>query len=201
MLTRIIFFIAVATSIIIVILLSLFSPVPNYDPPESLFSFSLYVQQTHIPSSSYSSRRSTHHTARSHRGGGGGGGGALIFRRTLTEGPKHNSRIVGKAEGFIIPHEDFANSDFNVVYLTLETPEYTGSVSIRSRDMAHKMEEVMEVVGGTGAFAFARGIAMFARIDHDDDDGDGDGDDNEDVNTYRVKLLLRFPHTSHVNPQ
>ncbi|AED94843.1 Disease resistance-responsive (dirigent-like protein) family protein [Arabidopsis thaliana] len=124
--------------------------------------------------------------------GRGGGKGALIFRRTLTEGPENNSRIVGKAEGFIIPHEDFANSDFNVIYLTLETPEYTGSVSIRSRDMTHKLKEVMEVVGGTGAFAFARGIAMFNEIDDHEE---------EAVTTYRVKLLLRFPHTSHVDPQ
>ncbi|CAA7041685.1 unnamed protein product [Microthlaspi erraticum] len=186
--TRIIFLIAVATSFIVVLLLALFSPVPDYDPPGSLFSFSIYVQQKHIPSSSYSSRRSSQRMAKAHHGGGGG---ALIFRRTLTEGPDNNSRIVGKAEGFIIPHEDFANSDFNVIYLTLETPEYTGSVSIRSRDMAHKLEEVMEVVGGTRAFAFARGIAMFAVVD----------DHEETVTTYRVKLLLRFPHTSHVNPQ
>ncbi|VVB07615.1 unnamed protein product [Arabis nemorensis] len=189
MLTRIIFLIAVATSFLVVLLLALFSPVPNYDPPESLFSFSLYVQQTHIPSS-YSSRQSTQRMARSHHHRGGGG--ALIFRRTLTEGPENNSRVVGKAEGFIIPHEDFANSDFNVIYLTLETPEYTGSVSIRSRDMAHKLEEVMEVVGGTGAFAFARGIAMFSEIDDDHE---------EAITTYRVKLLLRFPHTSHLDPQ
>ncbi|ESQ28777.1 hypothetical protein EUTSA_v10019186mg [Eutrema salsugineum] len=188
MLTRIIFLIAVVASIIVVLLLALFSPVPDYDPPESLFSFSLYVQQAHIPSSSYSSRRSTQRMARTHHGGGGG---ALIFRRTLTEGADNNSRIVGKAEGFVIPHEDFATSNFNVIYLTLETPEYTGSVSIRSRDMAHKLEEVMEVVGGTGAFAFARGIAIFAKIYYEE----------ESVTTYRVKLLLRFPHTSHIDPQ
>ncbi|ESQ44818.1 hypothetical protein EUTSA_v10003357mg [Eutrema salsugineum] len=125
--------------------------------------------------------------ARTHHGGGGGG--ALIFRRT--EAPENNSRIVGIAEGFVIPHEDFATSNFNVIYLTLETPEYTGSVSIRSRDMAHKLEEVMEVVGGTGAFAFARGIAIFAKIYYEE----------ESVTTYRVKLLLRFPHTSHIDPQ
>nr|VDD24852.1 unnamed protein product [Brassica oleracea] len=190
MLTRIIFLIAVSTSVIVVLLLALFSPVPDYDPPESLFSFSLYVQQTQIPSSSYISRRSSQRMAETHRRGGGGGG-ALIFRRTLTEGPDNNSRIVGKAEGFIIPHEDFANSNFNVIYLTLESPEYTGSVSIRSRDMAHKLEEVMKVVGGTGAFAFARGIAMFAEV----------GAEEEAVTTYRVKLLLRFPHTSKIDPQ
>ncbi|XP_010494204.1 PREDICTED: dirigent protein 2-like [Camelina sativa] len=189
MLTRVIFLTAVATSILVVLLLALLSPVPDYDPPGSLFSFSLYVQQTHIPSSTYSSRRSSQRIARPR--GRGGGGGALIFRRTLTEGPENNSRIVGKAEGFIIPHEDFANSDFNVIYLTLETPEYTGSVSIRSRDMTHKLEEVMEVVGGTGAFAFARGIAMFAEVDDHEE---------EAVTTYRVKLLLRFPHTSHLDP-
>ncbi|KAF8096201.1 hypothetical protein N665_0316s0042 [Sinapis alba] len=191
MLTRIIFLIAVATSVTVVLVLALFSPVPDYDPPESLFSFSLYVQQTQIPSSSYVSRRSIQRMAGTHSRGGGGGRGALIFRRTLTEGPDNNSRIVGKAEGFIIPHEDFANSDFNVIYLTLETPEYTGSVSIRSRDMVQKLEEVMEVVGGTGAFAFARGIAMFAEV----------GDEDETVTTYRVKLLLKFPRTSKIDPQ
>ncbi|CAH8306782.1 unnamed protein product [Eruca vesicaria subsp. sativa] len=190
MLTRLIFLIAVATSVTVVLLLALFSPVPDYDPLESLFSFSLYVQQTHISSSSYVSRRSsTHRMAGTHSRGVGGG--ALIFRRTLTEGPDNSSRIMGKAEGFIIPHEEFANSDFNVIYLTLETPEYTGSVSIRSRDMARKLEEVMEVVGGTGAFAFARGIAMFDEV----------GDEEEAVTTYRVKLLLKFPHTSKIDPQ
>ncbi|XP_010525624.2 PREDICTED: dirigent protein 11 [Tarenaya hassleriana] len=185
MLARIIFLSAVAAAILVVLLLTLFSPVPENNPSESLISFSLYVQQPRARSSPFS--RPYHHRPHHKQMVSSPRGGALIFHRALTEGPENTSRVVGKAQGFIIPQEEFARSDFNVIYLTFETgTEYKGSVSVRAREMEHKDEEVLDIVGGTGAFAFARGIAVFAVLGSEDS-----------VTTYRLKLMLRFPDRSH----
>lgn len=114
--------------------------------------------------------------------------GALIFHRTLTEGPENTSRVVGKAQGFIIPVEQFAHSDFNILYLSFHTAEYSGSISVRAKHVAQKDE--LTVVGGTGSFAFARGLAVFAQTASPHQTTSSDIDDA----TYHVKLQLRFPN-------
>ncbi|KAF5188215.1 Dirigent protein, partial [Thalictrum thalictroides] len=44
-------------------------------------------------------------------------------------------------------------------------PEYSGSLSIQANHVDHKRREELTVVGGTGAFAFVRGLAVFAESD------------------------------------
>ncbi|CAA6657731.1 unnamed protein product [Spirodela intermedia] len=90
-------------------------------------------------------------------------GAALVFHHTLTEGPGNLSRVVGKAQGFIIPAEHFAHSAFNLVYLTFRTPEYSGSVGVEGRRLRQADREELGVLGGTGSFAFARGRAVLTR--------------------------------------
>ncbi|XP_065881359.1 dirigent protein 11-like [Euphorbia lathyris] len=169
MLCRIIFCIAVSLAILSVILMSVFSPMPKKHSSKGTskpwVAISLYIQQPHIPTSKNVQPSSD--------------AGAFIFRRTLTEGPENTSRIIGKAQGFIIPIQPFARSAFNVVYLTFDTPEYSGSLSVQAKHIGHEGEQ-LTVVGGTGSFAFARGVAVFAQTDHVD-------------TTYHVKLHLRFP--------
>ncbi|KAL3634234.1 hypothetical protein CASFOL_021288 [Castilleja foliolosa] len=112
--------------------------------------------------------------------------GALIFHRMLTEGPENTSRVVGKAQGFIIPVESFAHSDFNIIYLTFHENEYSGSVSILAKNInGHREKEELTVVGGTGSFAFARGLAVFVQTDGEKS--------NLDANYY-IKLQLKFPN-------
>lgn len=172
MLSRIIYCTAVVLATTAVILLALFSPLPRrntHSTPTVALSF--YIQQPQPAGSSPATAPP--------------GVGALIFHRWLTEGPDNTSRVVGKAQGFIIPVESFAHSAFNVIYLTFHTPEYAGSVSIEARNLAYKEEEELNVVGGTGSFAYARGIAVFAQI--------GRQASNMDA-SYLIKLNLDFPY-------
>ncbi|KAL0366145.1 UNVERIFIED_CONTAM: Dirigent protein 11 [Sesamum radiatum] len=161
-----------------VILLALFSPLPHrkvHKTPQLALSF--YIQQPQVGGSS------THPAPPK--------AGALIFHRMLTEGPENTSRVVGKAQGFIIPVESFAYSAFNIIYLTFHTHEYSGSISIQAKNFGHKETEELAVVGGTGSFSFARGLAVFAETNRQTPNLDA---------TYLIKLHLKFPNRSQTIP-
>ncbi|KAL5558114.1 hypothetical protein UlMin_034325 [Ulmus minor] len=182
MLARIIFCVAVLLATLIVILLALFSPLShrkpsNNHPNPPWLDLSLYIQHPRIPNPNSNTQPISQSDA-----------GAFIFRRTLTEGPENTSRIVGKAQGFIIPVEQFADSAFNILYLSFDMPEYRGSLSVQAKRVAHKDGDELTVVGGTGSFAFARGLAILAQTG---------GKSSEVDATYHVKLQLRFPNQSH----
>ncbi|KZV56999.1 dirigent protein 6 [Dorcoceras hygrometricum] len=165
MLSRIIYCIAVLLATIAVILLALFSPQPYRKNPTPFLALSFYIRQPQVTGPK------TNTVAPPPRAG------ALIFHHTLIEGPENTSRVVGKAQGFIIPVESFAHSAFNIIYLTIHTNEYSGSISIRANSLSHKEREVLSVVGGTGSFAFMRGLAVFALLDEA---------------IYQIKLHLKF---------
>ncbi|KAL9396640.1 hypothetical protein Peur_010893 [Populus x canadensis] len=185
---RIILCTAVSLALLTVLLLALISPVPHdknqsdnstRPRPRPWLALSLYIQQPQISSSDVQP------AVRSEAG-------AFIFHRKLTEGLENTSRVIGKAQGFIIPIEHFAYSGFNIIYLTFDTPDYSGSLSVQAKHVEHKDREELTVVGGTGSFAFARGLAVFAQTDPQPTDVGG---------TYHVKLQLqlRFPDRSHSN--
>ncbi|OWM80800.1 dirigent protein 1 [Punica granatum] len=182
---RIIFCTTVFLAVLAVILLTLFSPVAHRSKTSRgqtrpWLALSLYIQQPHSPS------------LPSRPLGPLDGPGALVFHRTLTEGPHNTSRVVGRAQGFIVPTEVFAHSDFNIIYLTFETAEYSGSISVQAKHADDgDREEELTVVGGTGSFAFARGRAVFAQTDHEVTEAD---------TAYHVKLQLRFPDRSQTIP-
>ncbi|KAF3446259.1 hypothetical protein FNV43_RR11438 [Rhamnella rubrinervis] len=159
----------------LVIILALFSPSSHHSKPPPWVALSLYIQQ---PPYKAEPSRNTPPVVQSDAG-------AFIFRRTLTEGPKNTSRVVGKAQGFIIPVERFVHSAFNIIHLTFDTPEYAGSLSVQAKHVGQEDTEELTVVGGTGSFAFARGVAVFGRQTTSDVDA-----------TYHVKLQLRFPNQS-----
>ncbi|XVE94781.1 hypothetical protein REPUB_Repub02eG0038700 [Reevesia pubescens] len=169
-------------AILVVILLALLSPIGHKNqaknPSGPWLALSLYIQQPHISTSNIQP------VAQSDAG-------AFIFHHALTEGPENTSRVVGKAQGFIIPIEYFANSVFNIIYLTFETPEYSGSLSVQAKHVEQKDREELTVVGGTGSFAFARGLAVFAQTKSQSSEADA---------TYHVKLQLRFPNRSQTIP-
>ncbi|PPR83583.1 hypothetical protein GOBAR_AA37124 [Gossypium barbadense] len=182
MLPRIIFCFAVVIAIAVVVLLALLSPVSHKssskNPSRPWLALSMYIQHPHI------SRSSVQPVAQSDAG-------AFVFHRALTEGPKNTSRIVGKAQGFIIPIEHFADSAFNIIYLTFETPKLNGSLSIQANNVEHEDRQELTVVGGTGYFAFARGLAVFMQTKSQSSEADP---------TYHVKLQLRFPNRSQTIP-
>ncbi|XP_043712366.1 dirigent protein 11 [Telopea speciosissima] len=172
---RIIFCITVSAAILAVILLAVISPVAHKKQQKNQtgpsIALSLYIQhpQREHPN--------TPHTTPSNSG-------AFVFHHTITEGPANSSPVIGKAQGFIIPIEHFAHSMFNIIYLTFNTPEHNGSLSVQAKHITHRAREELTVVGGTGSFAFARGIAVFAQKDPQPSDVDA---------IYHVKLLLKFP--------
>ncbi|GFY95292.1 hypothetical protein Acr_10g0006770 [Actinidia rufa] len=133
MLARIIFCTAASIAILIVVLLALYSPVTHRKPTKNKpwLALSLYIQQSRVPPLIPNVQPAT--TRPSH--------GALIFHRKLTEGPENTSRVVGKAQGFIIPVQHFSNSDFNLICLTFDTRQYSGSLSVESKNFAHKERE------------------------------------------------------------
>ncbi|KAF7839968.1 dirigent protein 11 [Senna tora] len=178
MLPRIIFCTAISLAIIVVILLALLSPISHKKShSRAWLDLSLYIQKPHISTSN------THPPYRELQDVR-----AFVFHRVLTEGPETTSRVIGKAQGFIIPMEHFAQSAFNVIYLTFETPEHSGSLSVQAREEGHKHKnrEELNVVGGTGSFAFARGLAVFTHTDVDSS--------SEATTTYHIKLQLDFPN-------
>ncbi|KAI3439661.1 uncharacterized protein J3R85_004495 [Psidium guajava] len=183
MFPRIIFCGSVILATVAVILLALFSPVAhrrqlkNQSPP--WLALSLYIQQPSTPRP-YNQQVT------------GSEGGAFIFHRTLTEGPENTSRVIGRAQGFIIPIEHFAHSAFNVIYLTFDAATFSGSLSVEARHIAHENREELTVVGGTGDFAFARGLAVFAQAEKRSSD--------VDPTTYHIKLQLKVPNRSQTIP-
>ncbi|MCL7040309.1 hypothetical protein MKW94_001120 [Papaver nudicaule] len=179
---KIIFCTAVSVATLAVILLALVSPVAHKklkktQPSNNAWlALSLYIQRPHSETINQPKPRISAHP------------GAYVFHRTLTEGPENTSRIVGKAQGFILPIEHFAHSAFNIIYLTFDTPEFSGSISMQAKHIDHKAREELTVVGGTGSFAFARGLASFAQMSTDSQESDV-----IDAR-YQLKLRLKFPH-------
>ncbi|KAI3737043.1 hypothetical protein L2E82_27038 [Cichorium intybus] len=177
---RFIFCGSVTLAVLVVILLATLSPLPHSNSPsKSSLALSLYIQQPQtaaIPN--------THKVAPPDAG-------ALIFHRVLTEGPKNTSRVVGKAQGFIIPVKQFAHSGFNIIYLTFDAHEYSGSVSIQAKNLEDDKKDELTVVGGTGSFAFVRGMAVLTRKDDHDTDL---------VVPYHIRLHLKYPNRSEIIP-
>ncbi|ONK71316.1 uncharacterized protein A4U43_C04F7210 [Asparagus officinalis] len=173
MLAKIIFIIAVIGAILSVILLALFSH-PSHVSPQNghPLAISLYLQKnTHPPNPLH--EQQTLHTNK-----------AFIFHHELSEGPHNTSKIIGKAQGLVLPVENFALVAFDIIYLTFDTPEYSGSIGIEATRARRSKREEFVVVGGTGFFAFARGVAVFVRRDNRQSDFDA---------VHYIKLRLSLP--------
>ncbi|KAL6976053.1 hypothetical protein U1Q18_024847 [Sarracenia purpurea var. burkii] len=178
MLPRIIFCTAVSIATLTVILLALLSPATHRKPGKKLtrpwLALSLYIQQSQLAAANSDPQPAARLTE-----------AALVFHRKLMEGPENTSRVVGKAQGFIIPVQQFAYSEFNLFYLAFCTDQYSGSLTVEAKNFGNKERRELAVVGGTGSFAFARGFAVFSRTNQE---------------YHHLKLRLEFSNRSHLTP-
>lgn len=99
-------------------------------------------------------------------------GSVVALEDPLTEGPEFDSKLVGKAQGFYFSASQEAIFDYELVMgLTFKFSEgeYNGStLSVLGRYTISSSNREMPIIGGTGAFRFARGFLQdkIYHLDH-----------------------------------
>lgn len=85
---------------------------------------------------------------------------ATHFLLPLTEGPDLSSKEVGRAQG-MYASTDMKTLSFSMVFnLALTEGEFNGStIAMYGRNPILLEERELPIIGGTGAFRFARGYA------------------------------------------
>ncbi|KAI3458403.1 hypothetical protein Pfo_015066 [Paulownia fortunei] len=79
----------------------------------------------------------------------------------LTDGPEPDSKIVGRAQGMIAFADLHDIAIYMVVNIVFTEGKYSGStISILGRNLLSEEERELPIVGGTGVFRMARGIAV-----------------------------------------
>ncbi|KAJ1293676.1 hypothetical protein BS78_01G087200 [Paspalum vaginatum] len=170
MLARIIFCVAIAAAVLAVVLLATVSPLPHRSGAgrkgapgdRRTFAFAVYVHPAAVS------------TAVRQEQVRDGEASALVFHHRVTVGPESTSRTVGAASGFVLPGagRGAAAAVFDTVHLEFDGDAgLAGSLCVEAGNAkaagagrrwhdGKEEEEVLRVVGGTGAFAFARGHAV-----------------------------------------
>ncbi|KAF8675461.1 hypothetical protein HU200_047833 [Digitaria exilis] len=172
MLARIIFCVFVAAAVLAVVLLATISPLPHRagKGAPGTRTFTVYVHPT------VQARQQGQLEAAVHQRGEAS---ALVFHHRMTAAPERTSRTIGVASGFVLlpaggERGVAVTSVFDTVHLAFDgggaAGMFAGSLCVeaeagkrrpgkRGRD-AEEDKGVLRVVGGTGAFAFARGHAI-----------------------------------------
>ncbi|KAK7285434.1 hypothetical protein RJT34_20207 [Clitoria ternatea] len=95
-------------------------------------------------------------------------GTTVAIEDPLTQGPEAHSKVVGKAQGLYTSGAHEAMELMMVMTFAFTEGEFNGStLSVMGRNMIEHPLREMPVVGGTGAFRFARGYAQtkFVSVD------------------------------------
>ncbi|CAL4944283.1 unnamed protein product [Urochloa decumbens] len=175
MLARVIFCVVVAAAVLAVILLATVSPIPHRSGgggdrgPPGTRTFTVYVH----PMASAAEQAQEQGRGAARRGEAS----ALVFHHRMTAGAESTSRTVGAASGFLLlpagERGAAAAAVFDTVHLAFDgAAGLSGSLCVEAgrtnrrpgkRGRGADEEEVLQVVGGTGAFAFAHGHAVLRR--------------------------------------
>ncbi|KAL5197141.1 hypothetical protein ABZP36_000653 [Zizania latifolia] len=88
-------------------------------------------------------------------------GGMRVMDNSLTEGSEPESRSVGQAQGMYMGSDQAKLGFFQAMNLVFTDGPYNGSVvAVLGRNSPLDDVREMPVIGGTGAFRFARGYAQ-----------------------------------------
>ncbi|KAL6636932.1 hypothetical protein ACP70R_024504 [Stipagrostis hirtigluma subsp. patula] len=159
MLARIIFCVVIAAAVLAVVLLATVSPLPRrsggHKGAPGLRTFTVFIHPTTSPTVQQQQQLQQ------------GDASALVFQHRMTAGQESTSRTIGAASGFVLPAGGeggaAAMSVFDIVHLAFDAPGLSGSLCVEAGNGRapgpgrRDGEEELRVVGGTGAFAFARG--------------------------------------------
>ncbi|ESW34359.1 hypothetical protein PHAVU_001G145900 [Phaseolus vulgaris] len=103
-------------------------------------------------------------------------GSMVVIEDPLTIGPDVESRQIGKAQGFYLSATQRAGLDLEIVMgmtLTFFEGEFNGStLSLLGRNEIINPVREMPIIGGTGAFRFARGFVLARSVKVDYNKGD-----------------------------
>ncbi|CAL4918943.1 unnamed protein product [Urochloa decumbens] len=173
MLARVIFCVVVAAAVLAVILLATVSPIPHRSGggddrgAPGTRTFTVYVH----PMASADEQAQERGQGAARRGEAS----APVFHHRMTAGPESSSRTVGVASGFLLlpaGERGASAAVFDTVHLAFDgAAGMSGSLCVEVGSTNGRPgkrgrgadEEVLQVVGGTGAFAFAHGHAVVRR--------------------------------------
>ena len=103
-------------------------------------------------------------------------GSIVVMEDPLTIGPELDSKLVGKAQGFYISSAQTEGLELELVMgmtLAFIEGEYNGStLSVLGRNAIFSQVREMPIIGGTGAFRFARGFVQARSVKVDYQKGD-----------------------------
>ncbi|TKY62508.1 Dirigent protein 7 [Spatholobus suberectus] len=103
-------------------------------------------------------------------------GTVVVLEDPLTIGPELDSKLVGKAQGFYISVAQKEGLELELVMgmtLAFIEGEYNGStLSVLGRNTIFSEVREMPIIGGTGAFRFARGFVQARSVWVDYEKGD-----------------------------
>eukprot|EP01018_Ginkgo_biloba_P038490 Gb_33236 [translate_table: standard] len=87
-------------------------------------------------------------------------GDIIVFNDLLTLGPHLNSTSIGRAQGlYFYDQKDKFSAWFAFTAVLDHSPHYKGALTFMGADIIELNKRDISVVGGTGDFALARGIA------------------------------------------
>ncbi|ESW34357.1 hypothetical protein PHAVU_001G145700 [Phaseolus vulgaris] len=98
-------------------------------------------------------------------------GSLVVIEDPLTIGPNPESKLIGKAQGFYISSAQTEGLELELVMgmtLSFIEGEYNGStLSVLGRNTIFSEVREMPIIGGTGAFRFARGYVLARSVSVD----------------------------------
>ncbi|VVB11911.1 unnamed protein product [Arabis nemorensis] len=104
----------------------------------------------------------------------------VIFDDPITMDKNYRSKPVARAQGFFFYDMKLDYNAWFCYTLVFNSTEYKGTLNILGADLMMEPTRDLSVVGGTGDFFMARGIATFAT------------DTFEGANYFRVKMDIKL---------